>query len=133
MRLTFLQPLNFPLLRRPRTLLVCRRTRATRASATGLGPDDRADVSSDDFSPTELTLEQQLLMKTYVEQVSRMSKAECDDLAQEVIRQSMVKDNLLKTLGVKMPDDWLMPPDPKEFSERDLDGEDKRIGGTASD
>jgi hypothetical protein len=72
-------------------------------------------------------------MKTYVEQVSRMSKAECDDLAQEVIRQSMVKDNLLKTLGVKMPDDWLMPPDPKEFSERDLDGEDKRIGGTASD
>jgi hypothetical protein len=90
-----------------------------------------ADVSGGSQPPTELTLEQQLLMKTYVEQVSRLSKAECDDLSVEIIRQSMVKDNLLKTLGVRVPDDWLGPPEPSAFA-RD-NGDDADPGPMTTD
>jgi hypothetical protein len=80
-------------------------------------PDDLPETFADgDEPPMDLSLSQELLMKSYLEQVERMSKEECDDLAIEILRQSFAKDNLLRMLGIKVPDNWLVPPDPDDFA-----------------
>ncbi|MGK7904593.1 MAG: NblA/ycf18 family protein [Hormoscilla sp.] len=48
--------------------------------------------------PSNLTLEQQFKMKVYQEQVKSMSKQEAQECLLEVLRQMMVKDNLVKQL-----------------------------------
>ena len=75
--------------------------------------------------PTELTLSQQLLMKQYEDQVSRMTKAECQDLALEVARQMIVKDNILRTMLKKDVEFGIEPPDPRDFMEGD-DAEERK-------
>lgn len=93
----------------------------------GVDPDDLPEkVGDGDVPPTELTLSQELLMKSYIEQIEHMSKEECDDLSVEIIRQSMVKDNLLRMLGLKAPASWLTPPNPTDFSENNIDGNDDK-------
>lgn len=83
--------------------------------------DDRAEVPSD--KPTELTLSQQLLLKQYENQVESMSGEDCRQLAIDIARQMMVKDNILKSIlkedidfRVDMPDPDKMQP-PSEDSE----------------
>lgn len=78
--------------KRPRVAIHERARGVRMESDIGYVPseDDRPIGSSGNI-PTELTLSQQLLMKQYEEQVERMSKAECQDLALEIARQMMVK------------------------------------------
>lgn len=98
--------------KRPRVAL----SRAcTPRAQTGYIPDedDRADASSD--VPTQLTLPQQLLMKQYEEQVARMSPKECRELALEIARQMMVKDNILRKMLKTEVDFGIEPPDPDDF------------------
>lgn len=83
--------------------------------------DDRPEMPAD--KPTELTLSQQLLLKQYEQQVETMSDEECHQLAIDIARQMMVKDNILKSIlkeeidfGVNMPDPDKMQP-PSEDSE----------------
>jgi Phycobilisome degradation protein nblA len=106
--------------RRPRSAPAAGGRRGAVVSAVGrpdMDPDDLPETFSDrDKPPVDLTLSQELLMKSYLEQVERMSKEECDDLAIEILRQSFAKDNLLRMLGVRVPDNWLVPPDPDEFA-----------------
>lgn len=45
-----------------------------------------------------LTLEQQFQLKVYQDQVNSMSKQEAQECLLEVLRQMMVKDNLVKQL-----------------------------------
>jgi len=61
------------------------------SSGIGYEPSEEDRPSGTPEIPTELTLTQELLMKQYEEQVERMSKAECQDLALEIARQMMVK------------------------------------------
>lgn len=75
--------------------------------------------------PTELTLSQQLLMKQYEEQVARMTKTECQELALEVARQMIVKDNILRTMLKKDVEFGIEPPDPRDFFEGE-DAEERR-------
>eukprot|EP00177_Eucheuma_denticulatum_P004478 GFKZ01008142.1.p1 GENE.GFKZ01008142.1~~GFKZ01008142.1.p1 ORF type:complete len:152 (-),score=23.64 GFKZ01008142.1:469-924(-) len=122
-----------PLLKRPRTpacpqryyLLQCPVNRALRfrrvspRAQTGYIPDDddRADTTSD--VPTQLTLAQQLLLKQYEDQVERMSTEECRNLAIEIARQMMVKDNILKQITKKEVNFGIEPPDPDDFQDPD--------------
>ncbi|MBF2064861.1 MAG: NblA/ycf18 family protein [Calothrix sp. C42_A2020_038] len=48
--------------------------------------------------PTELTLEQQFRLQTLKEQVKSLSQQEAQEFLIEVLRQMMVKDNLVKQL-----------------------------------
>lgn len=48
--------------------------------------------------PGNLTLEQQFKLKVYQDQVNSMSKQEAQECLLEVLRQMMVKDNLVKQL-----------------------------------
>ncbi len=48
--------------------------------------------------PSNLTLEQQFKLKIYQNQVKSMSKQEAQECLLEVLRQMMVKDNLVKQL-----------------------------------
>ncbi|MBC6480433.1 MAG: NblA/ycf18 family protein [Hormoscilla sp. GUM202] len=48
--------------------------------------------------PSNLTLEQQFKLKVYQDQVKSMSKQEAQECLLEVLRQMMVKDNLVKQL-----------------------------------
>lgn len=91
--------------------------------------EDRAESTSD--SPLELTLAQQLLMKQYEEQIERMSTEECQKLAAEVVRQMMVKDNILSGM---LKDEKAMefiqslqPPDP--YDSEFTDDEEEEGGG----
>lgn len=78
-----------------------------------LDPDDLPEPTGGGEVPTQLTLAQELLMKSYAEQIERMGKEEANELACEVLRQSMVKNNLLSAMGLTgMPDEWKDPPDP---------------------
>lgn len=81
--------------------------------------DDKAEPASD--IPTELTLAQQLLMKQYVEQVDRMSTEECRKLAIEVVRQMMMKDNIMKKITKKEVNFGIEPPDPYDFMTEESD------------
>ncbi|MGB8690841.1 MAG: NblA/ycf18 family protein [Microcoleus sp.] len=47
---------------------------------------------------TELTLEQQFKLKVCVEQSKSLSPEECRILLVEVMRQNMIKDNVIKDL-----------------------------------
>mmetsp|Transcript_223 Transcript_223/g.704 ORF Transcript_223/g.704 Transcript_223/m.704 type:complete len:153 (+) Transcript_223:1-459(+) len=64
-------------------------------SSFRLGPEDLPESNQ---IPTELTLAQQLLLKTYEEQVENMSKEECHKLTIEIVRQMMTKENLIKSM-----------------------------------
>jgi hypothetical protein len=46
--------------------------------------------------PMELTLEQEFNLKLYTEQVKDLSPAQSQEFLLEVLRQLMVKDNMLK-------------------------------------
>jgi len=48
--------------------------------------------------PGNLTLEQQFKLKVYQDQVKSMTKQEAQECLLEVLRQMMVKDNLVKQL-----------------------------------
>lgn len=48
--------------------------------------------------PTELTIEQQFRLQTLKEQVKSLSQEEAQSFLLEVMRQMMVKDNLVKHL-----------------------------------
>jgi hypothetical protein len=48
--------------------------------------------------PNELTLEQQFRLQTLKDQVQTLSQQEAQDFLIEVLRQMMVKDNLVKQL-----------------------------------
>lgn len=48
--------------------------------------------------PNELTLEQQFRLKTLKDQVQTLSQQEAQEFLMEVLRQMMVKDNLVKQL-----------------------------------
>lgn len=48
--------------------------------------------------PTELTLEQQFRLQSLKEQVQHLSREEAQSYLVEVLRQMMVKDNLVKHL-----------------------------------
>ncbi|MBC6475684.1 MAG: NblA/ycf18 family protein [Hormoscilla sp. GM102CHS1] len=48
--------------------------------------------------PSNFTLEQQFKLKVYQDQVKSMSKQEAQECLLEVLRQMMVKDNLVKQL-----------------------------------
>lgn len=82
--------------------------------------DDKVDTSAD--IPTELTLSQQLLMKQYEEQVDHMSERECKDLAVEIVRQMMVKDNLMKGM-IKAEMVRFDPPNPDDITSDVGDGD----------
>lgn len=81
--------------------------------------DDKAESSPD--IPTDLTLPQQLLMKQYAEQVEQMSDKECRELAVEIARQMMVKDNILRKMLKKDINFGIEPPDPDLFNQPDKD------------
>ncbi|CAN8067036.1 unnamed protein product [Agarophyton chilense] len=65
--------------------------------------------------PNELTLAQQLLMKQYEDQVARMSGDDCRKLAVEVVRQMMVKDNIIKKMLNRDVNFGVEPPDPEDI------------------
>ncbi|WP_223278088.1 MULTISPECIES: NblA/ycf18 family protein [unclassified Nostoc] len=48
--------------------------------------------------PVELTLEQQFRLKNLKDQVKNLSQQEAQEFLLEVLRQMMVKDNLVKHL-----------------------------------
>jgi Phycobilisome degradation protein nblA len=48
--------------------------------------------------PTQLSIEQQFRLQTLKEQVKSLSQQEAQDFLLEVLRQMMVKDNLVKHL-----------------------------------
>ncbi|MDJ0617585.1 MAG: NblA/ycf18 family protein [Calothrix sp. MO_192.B10] len=48
--------------------------------------------------PTQLSLEQQFRLQTLKEQVKNLSQEEAQNFLLEVLRQMMVKDNLVKHL-----------------------------------
>ncbi len=48
--------------------------------------------------PLELTMEQQFNMKVYEEQVKRLSAEQAQEFLLDVMRQLMVKDNVIKHL-----------------------------------
>ena len=48
--------------------------------------------------PTQLSLEQQFRLETFEDKVKSLSGEEAQDLLLEVLRQMMVKDNLVKHL-----------------------------------
>jgi uncharacterized protein YaaW (UPF0174 family) len=48
--------------------------------------------------PNELTLEQQFRLQTLKDQVQTLSQQEAQEFLMEVLRQMMVKDNLVKHL-----------------------------------
>ncbi len=48
--------------------------------------------------PTELTIEQQFRLQTFKDQVQGLSQQEAQTFLLEVLRQMMVKDNLVKHL-----------------------------------
>ncbi|MBW4604455.1 MAG: NblA/ycf18 family protein [Calothrix sp. FI2-JRJ7] len=48
--------------------------------------------------PNELTLEQQFRLQTLKDQVQTLSQQEAQEFLMEVLRQMMVKDNLVKQL-----------------------------------
>jgi hypothetical protein len=52
--------------------------------------------------PMELTLEQQFNLKIYQEQVKSLSHEESQEFLLEVLRQLMVKDNMLKHVMKQM-------------------------------
>lgn len=70
-----------------------------------------------DELPTKLTLSQQLLLKQYIEQVQTMSEQQCKELTLEVVRQMMVKDNILKSMLNEKAAKQLKldAPDPSDF------------------
>ena len=48
--------------------------------------------------PLELTLEQQFNLKVYEEQVRKLSLQQSQDFVLELLRQLMIKDNVIKHL-----------------------------------
>lgn len=94
---------------RPRS----RRRAPLRAAKPPPDADDRPEYLDGDALPTDLTLTQKLLMRSYVEQISRMSKEDADRLAIEVMRQTVVKGNILRMMGVSRQEalDELHVPD----------------------
>ncbi len=60
-------------------------------SSVGYVPSEEDRPESAPRVPTELTLAQQLLLKQYEDQVQRMTKEACQELALEIARQMMVK------------------------------------------
>lgn len=48
--------------------------------------------------PIQLSLEQQFNLQVYSEQVQRLSQEQAQECLLEVIRQLMVKDNIIKNL-----------------------------------
>ena len=48
--------------------------------------------------PGKLSLEQQFQLKVYQKQVKELSQEQAQDYLMEILRQMMVKDNLLKHL-----------------------------------
>lgn len=51
-----------------------------------------------DFTVLALTLQQQFSLKLYQDQVELLSEDEAKELLVQVLRQQMVKDNLIKDL-----------------------------------
>lgn len=56
-------------------------------------------------------------MKQYADQVQRMSADECRKLAVEIVRQMMVKDNIMKKMLNRDVDFGVEPPDPDDIQE----------------
>lgn len=119
--------------RQPRARMPAKRCRAPpRCSGAGGGsgrfkrdPDDLPESLDGDGLPTELTMSQQLLMRTYHEQIMRMNKKEVDKLCLEVLRQVIVKDNVLKMMGITATP-WGEPPEPEDVEDfnDEFDGSD---------
>jgi hypothetical protein len=53
--------------------------------------------------PTELSLEQQFNLRAYEEEVKRMDSAQAQALLMEVLRQLMVKENVIRHLLKQSP------------------------------
>ncbi|KAI0565079.1 NblA protein [Gracilaria domingensis] len=100
---------------------LCKRPRSTPKHTTPQFPravyqpsdEDKAEALPE--TPNELTLAQQLLMKQYEEQVERMTGDECRKLAVEVVRQMMVKDNIMKKMLNRDVNFGVEPPDPEDM------------------
>lgn len=56
-------------------------------------------------------------MKQYSEQVARMGTEECRKLTYEIVRQMMVKDNILRKMLKKDVDFGVEPPDPDDLQD----------------
>jgi Phycobilisome degradation protein nblA len=48
--------------------------------------------------PIELTLEQEFNLKSYAQQVKGLDQAQAQDFLLEVLRQLMIKDNVIRNL-----------------------------------
>ncbi len=90
-------------------------------STVGYVPSDEDRPEGGPKIPTELTLPQQLLMRQYEDQVNRMSKEECQELALEVARQMLVKDNILRTMLKRDFNSGVDIPNPADFADDDED------------
>lgn len=53
--------------------------------------------------PTELSLEQQFNLRAYEEEVKRMDSAQAQALLMQVLRQLMVKENVIRHLLKQSP------------------------------
>lgn len=56
-------------------------------------------------------------MKQYAEQVERMSTADCRKLSVEIVRQMMVKDNIMKKMLKREINFGVEPPDPDDLED----------------
>ncbi|GJD07780.1 hypothetical protein Gasu2_21180 [Galdieria sulphuraria] len=80
--------------------------------------------------PTGLTLSQQLLFRRYVEEVKSMTPAQCQSMIVELVKQTMLKDNIMRSL-LKQPEVSLTSqlPSPEEFQYWDGDPYELDISG----
>lgn len=86
-----------------------------------LPEDDRAPSLSKE-SPFELTLAQQLSLQQYIVEIEQMSAEECQEMAVAIMKQMMMKENLIKELLGRddlpspppMPRPGEEPPDPEQ-------------------
>lgn len=78
--------------------------------------------------PTGLTLSQQLLFRRYIEEVKNMSPTQCQAMIVELVKQTMLKDNIMRSL-LRQPEVSLTSqlPDPDEFKNWDGDPYDLDI------
>eukprot|EP00186_Timspurckia_oligopyrenoides_P005293 CAMPEP_0182449386 /NCGR_PEP_ID=MMETSP1172-20130603/33968_1 /TAXON_ID=708627 /ORGANISM="Timspurckia oligopyrenoides, Strain CCMP3278" /LENGTH=139 /DNA_ID=CAMNT_0024646647 /DNA_START=162 /DNA_END=578 /DNA_ORIENTATION=+ len=77
-----------------------------------LGPEDLPIQTE---NPRELSLAQQLLLKQYSDQVKTMSAEECSEMAMSIVRQIMLKENMLKQMLNRDLDFGDNIPSPFEF------------------
>ncbi|KAA8499498.1 hypothetical protein FVE85_7083 [Porphyridium purpureum] len=72
---------------------------ANREQPEGLGPEDRAATGfGETYNPAELTLEQQLQLKRYQDEIATMPLDDCLDMIMEIMRQFYRKQNLISSM-----------------------------------